>query len=267
MQTLPRNALLGALAAGCTHGSPAEQTLLQTDDSDFVVPDPATSSEPVSIEPVAVGFTFDGILLHDGRVAGYKVEGFGTIDPTLNLILVTDAFFGATGEPREAEYCVVAAHAAPAPAPAPIPTHDGATLHTSYEVALDVLGTTCGPDLQDLVDAFDGAHVGYGWGPLTDPLRDVWSQDTLDGFEHAMVATYVAIREAGGAWVARDRTTAVLYEWDPGSEAPVIGPDDLLLPIDVTGTAPGDPLPEGYLQAYANLFVDLDELDLSNLRR
>ena len=132
----------------------------------------------------------------------------------------------------------------------------------SYDTELKLEAHSCqdridprawGENAGQLWEPFDGAHFGYGLGPMTDALRGSWSADTIARLGPAMVASWVAINDLDGNWTASDWTTSILFEVD-GSGALVTepGPDgeDLLVAVDVSALAPGDPLPTAYVRSY-----------------
>jgi len=295
--------LLGAFGA-CTGTDEDKPT--NTGDDDGTTPSPTgetgtTGGTSAYFEPVAVGFEFDGVVGPDGTPASFFYD-----DPTDGLtyerypyILVTFAsldYFEDTSQTDEeiaARTCSVASVVPwnPPPAVAQIPTHDGALLHYSYEVALDLEIdpdlTDCdeeldpavwGEDAADLLEAFDGMHFGYGWGQQTDYLRGAFDQSTLDDeeFMSAWLASYVAINDAAGDWLAYDWTFGFTFEWDietgylvtvPDPDPPATYPDrQLLVRYPVTDIPAGDPLPPMYIRSSAYWYQDFPLMDLTNLK-
>ena len=281
MRTLALIAMLGSFTISCSGESKTDdKNPPGDDDDDDDDDDDATPTGPTGdagsgyIDPVAVGFEFDGVILPNGQLTGYNLDGYGYVPPTMYLFFASEQFF-SSGE--DSEYCIAAADFAPIPIakPAQIPTHDNATLYTSYEVALDLYGHNCtgivdpeiwGENAELLVEPFIGARIGYGWGPMTDYLRDAWGEDSITDYGHAMVATYIAVNDSAGRWVGEDWTTGLLFEWDPTNQTLVADDNDYLLPVDVSQTLGGQNLPEGYMRSFAYWYQDFPLMDFSNLR-
>jgi hypothetical protein len=243
-------------------------------------------------EPVAVGFEFDGVVLANGELSGYVAEDSAgnlvEVPPVMVVTFASADFFGASSaEEQEAQSCVALALFQPEPSSATLANDDGVLLYRSYDTALDLETdpeftdcdekldpTVWGENAATMLDAFDGAHFGYGWGEMTDYLLESWGTATLDDEEiaNAMIASYIAINDLNGDWIASDWTTGLLFEWDPatGELVTVESPDDpaveLLVPIDVTGVPVGAPLPEGYVRSFAWWYQDFVLLDLENFK-
>jgi len=293
--------LLGTLAA-CSGTDEDKPTTPGDDDGTTPSPTSETGTGGTSgfFEPVAVGFEFDGVVGPGGTPASFLFD-----DPNDGLtyerypyILVT---FGAqeyfdtpnlTDEQIDSWTCsVIAVPWNPPPAVAQIPTHDGALLHHSYDVALDLDidpdSTDCdeeldpsvwGEDAADLLEAFDGMHFGYGWGQQTDYLKGAFEPATLadEEFMSAWLASYVAINDAAGDWLAYDWTFGFAFQWDivtgylvtvPDPDPPATYPDrQLLVRQPVTDIPAGDPLPPMYIRSSAWWYQDFPLLDLSNLK-
>ncbi len=300
-----RWSLLLGLIGACTATDDDKPTTPADDDDGGTSPTADTSTEPVSgyFEPVAVGFEFDGVILPDGTPASFLFD-----DPDDGLtyerypyILVTFAaldYFevqGASEEQIAGWTCSVASVAPWTPAAltslSQIPTHDGALLHWSYDVALDLEidpdSTDCdeeldpavwGEDAVDLLEAFDGMHFGYGWGQQTEYLTEPFDQTTTEDeeFMSAWLASYVAINDAAGEWLAYDWTFGFAFEWDietgylvtvPDPDPPATYPDrQLLVRYPVTDIPAGDPLPPMYIRSSAYWYQDFPLMDLTNLK-
>ncbi len=282
MRTFAYLALLGAfpIVTACNGESQTDGPQGDDDDDDDVVvgtpTGPTGDPGPRYMEPVAVGFEFDGILLANGQLAGYNIDGYGYLEPSMILTFADAEFFQLSGDAQDGHYCFAVGTFQPAPIPKPnqIPTHDAATLYSSYEVALSLEGHTCagmvdpnvwGADGESLWGPFIGARLGYGWGPMTDYLRDAWSEDSLTDFGQGMVATYIAINDAEGNWVGQDWTTGLMFEWDPVAQDLVVDGDGYLSVLDASGTLPGSNLPEGYMRSFAYWYQDFPLMDFSNL--
>jgi hypothetical protein len=254
--------------------------------------DTATTGREEFWEPVAVGFEFDGVVLTNGSLTGYTgVDSSGDPAQFAPIMIVTfaslDFFSATTAEQQAAQSCVALALFEPEPALTSIPNDDDVALHWSYDTALaletDPDLTDCdekldpavwGEDASDLLNAFSGAHLGYGWGPMTDYLLEYWGTQTLDDDDiaNAMMASSIAINDKDGNWVASDWTTGILFEWDEatGELVTVESEDDptvsLLVPVDVSATPAGVPIPQGYVRSFAYWYQDFPLLDLDNLK-
>ena len=296
--------MLGLLGA-CTGTSEDDDKPVTDDDDgddDGNTPTGETGTDGTGdyFEPVAVGFEFDGVVLPDGTPGSYLYD-----DPTdgltyerYPLMIVTFAsleYFEDTSQTDEeiaARTCsVVAVPWTPSPIAGQIPTHDGALLHYSYDVALDLEidpdSTDCdeeldpavwGEDAEGLLEQFDGMHFGYGWGQQTEYLTEPWEQETLDDeeFMSSWLASYVAINDAAGEWVGYDWTYGFAFQWDietgylvtvPDPDPPATYPDrQLLVRQEVTDIPAGDPLPPMYIRSSAYWYQDFPLMDLSNLK-
>jgi hypothetical protein len=205
----------------------------------------------VTFEPVAMGLGYDGVVMSDGTLTGYRIA--------------------------EREACVAIARFEPPPLPAesPIETVGDVPLFFSYEDALVLEASTCpgradpevwGPESERLVEAFDGDLVGLGIGPMTDKLREAWSEDTLADYGKSMLALWIATDDADGTRIARDRTTGLVYQWDEATGQVVsvtdAGGNTSLLEVDASELVPGDPWPGLYVHSFPDEFQPLSELGL-----
>lgn len=237
--------------------------------------DPSTPDEPL-LDPVAVGFGITGGLLPDGAISDYELPGYGLVEPSITLTFATLTFFdGGLADPAD-ETCTAIGLFDPPPLVQPdqIPTWDGAVLYTSFDTSFSIAFTDCeaeldpaiwGPNGRDLLDAFEGAHIGIGFGPMTPYLEGAWLPQDLVDYGDSMVASYIAINDASGAWVATDWTTSLLWAWDPVTHLVTLDAAGALQPLDVTGTAPGGLLPSAYIQSYPYWYQDFPLMDLTNL--
>jgi hypothetical protein len=245
--------------------------------------------EPNMIDPVAVGFEFDGVVRGNGSLEGYVVTGYGQVPPVMVLTFASlDYFYATTVEQQDREYCIAFGEFQPPPLVKPnqIPTWDATFLFSSYEVALGIEFHNCtgadnnfdyvidaiadpaiwGSNAENLVDPFVGAHFGYGWGPMTDYLRDAWTQTTIDDIGNSMAGTYIAINDAQGTWEAFDWTTGILFEWDETTGELVDDGMGFLVGIDISGVQEGDNLPDGYMRSFAYWYQDFVLMDFTNLQ-
>lgn len=244
-------------------------------------PEPEVPPLP-TFEPVSVGIGFDGVVRSTGVLSGYGIDG-QTYAPALILQFVSEAWFDTTDPAvAEIESCVLIATFEPPPLVLPdqIPTVDDAPLFVSYDTALVLDATSCagradpevwGDDAEVLVEAFDGAHLGLGIGPMTDRLRESYTAETLADYGASMLALWVALADSDDTWVATDRTMALAYQWDEATGQLVSVTDAAgnvsLLEVDVSGLGAADPLPAVYLQSFPTEFQELASLDLENLDR
>lgn len=237
--------------------------------------DPSTPD--ILLDPIAVGFSFDGVVRADGTLEGYYLPGYagyGEIPATMTLIYADLEFFYSG---NTAYTCSATGYFTPPPLvqPAQIPTFDGSLLSSSYDTAFVELLNTCGggvvdesvwgPDAIGLTQPFDGAHLGYGFGVMTDYLRQAWDAATLASLGDGMVASYIAINDASGAWVATDWTTGLLWEWDEATGELAVDAGGYLVPVDVSGVAAGELFPDAYVRSYPYWYQDFPLMDFSNL--
>ena len=235
---------------------------------------------PSFMDPAAVGFELDAVHMADGTLAGYT--GFDSngnpveVPPTMFLTFASAAFFDASDQAtQDAESCIAYGSFDVAPMTSnQIPTNGTALLWGSYEGALSIEFTTCqgvvdpalwGENAVDLLTPFEGAHIGYGFGPLTTYLEDQWGADSLTEYDGKLFANYIAINDANGDWIGQDWTSAILFEWDAETGELVADDDSYLIPIDISATPPGARLPEGYLRSFAYWYQDFPLMDFSNL--
>jgi hypothetical protein len=273
------------------------------DDDDATTESAHTGGAPGGgIDVVAVGFEVFATLEADGTLTSYTFDGATAYAPLVILTFTDAAYFSATtAADQEGHFCTAAALMAadvytdvtPLVKPAQIPTRsqalsqgtgtgiDNAILYVSYEVALNVLEHDCagvvdaekwGADGALLVDPFHGARFGYGFGKQTDYLRAAYlsdgetTNDYLEKYEDAMMATYVAINDANGDWYGYDWTTTILFENEPDTNQVLADDQDYLIPKPISFLPVGSDLPEGYLSGNAYWYQDFPLLDLSNLR-
>ena len=263
------------LLAGCT-GSTVDTALQESDEPGIVV-----ESEPESpyFEPIAlsVGYTGGWDEYQDALMDwAYKGEGY---DGYIKLTLVSARYFELSPDDpaREDEFCEIRAlyHAAPAALEAASQSDDTpAVLRAGFEGHLEIygfLGTQCynlDPAVWENGDpqaVFDGMRLGLGFAELTDFLADAWTDDTLAFYGNYMLAAYVAINQPDGAggvdFVARDWSTALLWQWDAASGEVLINDEGALMGQDIN-----DPLLSGWVSCYPYWFEDLSRFDLSRLR-
>jgi hypothetical protein len=232
-------------------------------------------------EPSAVGLRFDGLLRADGSLATASYLG-QPVPPTLALEFVSDDFFlAATTDELAANSCLALAPFELAASSVPLPTYDDSALFVSYEVELLVTEHSCagrvdperwGEDAFELWGPFMGARLGYGLGPMTEDLQEDWSSTTLQEIGTSMAASWVALNDLEGNWVASDWSTSFLFAADEITGAIEVTVDEvsgeeLLVPLDISALAPPDPLPAAYIQTIPNWYQDFSLIDFDNLAR
>lgn len=275
------------------------------DDDDNGDDDDTDSGTPPTgnfFEPVAVGFEFQGGILSDGTLSGYRYPGDPedtTMEyiPYVVLTFASEAYFGAadaTAQLPESCYAVALVDPLPAPTVPSIPsflfdpetstpTSTPGLLTFSYEfpLSIDPINSTCFDESEggkldpalwgpggtvDLLDAFNGAHFGMGFGPLTDYGLAAFGEETLtnpeyDDFVNATFSEYIAINDAGGQWAALDWNLGYLFQWNEVTHEVAVDADDLLTYIPLNGT-----IPTGFIRSNALWYQDFPLLDLSNLK-
>lgn len=252
------------------------------------VPEPTTITlEEGTLNPVAVGFELIATVTETGEFDPWFVSGAGYI-PAMVLTFADQEFFD-TGV-SEGHICTAFAEFGTDAAyggvskyvdPAQLPVVDGVDLfEPSYEAALELYTLPANTDCDDLVDPkiwgedaelllepFDGAHIGIGFGPMTTYLLDSWDVAATPQAElDAMLAMYVAINDASGDWVGDDWTTAIIWGIDPVTLDVLTDGGFLSEPVDVTGLSGGDALPVGQVRSYAYWYQDFFLMDLTNLK-
>ncbi|MFT6232960.1 MAG: hypothetical protein ACJAZO_003478 [Myxococcota bacterium] len=242
---------------------------------------------PINLDPVAVGFEFDGVW--DGAaLIGPIVEGQDGPVELIPLVLVTftnaDYFTAGGNEVGNLNSCeayatfdVVAAES--------VLDADGEAVWTDFDTTLSILPTSwdaddlsCATALDqdiwgsggaDLLDAFTLFRYGIGFGPQTQYLADAWQDEEgewaspdIEELSVGFMAEFVGINDSTGAFIMEDWTTALAFEWDSETGELVVDDEDLLQVIDVTGA---QELPVSYIRSYAYWYQDFPLLDLSNL--
>jgi hypothetical protein len=241
---------------------------------------------PVLLDPVAVGFEFEGGW-NGTEITNYSVDIDGEITELLPSVLITftdaDYFSAEDAEGQIGHYCEVIALVT-------VTTQRGEDLDTdesiwhSFEMSLAPVpdswtgdfDTACGDLLDEdvwgfegetLFDKFDGIRFGLGFGPMTDYLRDAWSEESLADLGTSMVTEFIAINDADGNWVAEDWTTGVLFEMDEDGVLETTVDEDgneVLIGVDVSGVT--STMPAGYIRSFAYWYQDFPLLDLDNLK-
>ncbi len=287
-----------AMASGCgggnkggttTGGGGGNATPCQIDPTLCDSEDSGGPAGPTYIDPVAVGFELDAVLYDDGTLHPVNYGGGNENPPILKLIFADADFFSLGYDQQYGHYCEIGVEFTPTPQDATNPAFDtqtGAPLNWSYDTRLDFnyawefldsqgRSTTCAglvdPDkwgfyAENLVGPFNQAHVGIGFGPMTDYLWDAWGgRDDPNNadFVNSFFTMYVAINDRDGHWGGCDWTSALLFEVDD-TDQPVADANNMLTPLDVSTVGTG-PLPKGYLRSFAYWYQDFPLMDFSNL--
>lgn len=277
-----------SLVVGCPAGTPVTTDKDTNTDGVTTPPTGDTSVDaPTGMNPVAVGFELFAYVNPDGTLGTWTDGVYEYIPYVLVTFADIEYFYGNT----ENTTCVVLAPFGsdglyggilPKAKPDQIPTKDGSILYASYETALDIdtdpAATDCdelvdpslwGEDAELLLEPFDGARLGIGFGKMTDYLLDAWqglSQEDLDLLTPGFLAEYIALNDASGTWLAEDWTTGVLWATDENG-VPFTDDEGFLSDVvEVDTLLPGGDLPPGQLRSYAYWYQDFPLLDLSNLK-
>jgi len=284
MRTTSLAALIGLSVAlsACTEDEP--------DEKDTVEPGPVVTTPtgdtgtdgPDYIDVVAVGFEYFGVILDNGDTSGWTGSDGGAVDQLMVLTFANEDFFGAGGTDEDSCEAVAFFEASAKVSPDQIPTHDGAVLYQSYEVALDLnpANSDCagrvdpkvwGAQAEGLLDPFVGARLGYGFGPMTEyllkPFREAWSEEDFEEAKKGMLASYVALNDKDGNWIGIDWTTGRAWQFDTKTDMPVVDDEGFLslMDLEALNLAPGTRLPTTYIQSNARWYQDFPLLDLTNL--
>lgn len=291
---MTRLLLCGSLAfiVGCPTTDPG--TITKDTNTGNTTPTGDTSVEvETGINPVAVGFELVAQLNADGTLGPWS-NGTNFYIPTMIVTFADEVFF-QTGA-NDGHFCVALASFGsdaayggiqPMTKPDQVTTTDGLTMYWSYDATLDLdtdPGSTDCDELLDptlwgengeiLLDAFDGAHIGLGFGAMTPYLAKAWEFDspgtaTLDFLALAqpgMFAQYIAINDADGNFVADDWTTGIIWGTDDNGVPLMDKEGNYTTVMAVDTLEPGADMPSGQLQSYAFWYQDFPLLDLSNLK-
>lgn len=246
---------------------------------------PLPEPDPELIVPIAVGFEVRAGIPDGSALDAWGYDG-GSYVPYLELTF-SDARYFITGDSAYTCSAIaffgneVAYGGITQRAPSnPIPVGDGAELYASYEDYIDLQTATTSTDCDDLVDEsiwgtnatgllapFDGAHVGIGFGPITDYLLEQWQYAELDAqTTDALMSMYVAINDANGNWIGHGWSSAIVWAVDPATGDIIVDADGFAaIPVDASGLSPGDDLPVGVMLSYPSWSQDFFLLDLGNL--
>ncbi len=237
-----------------------------------------TNTQPTGpiINPIAVGFEIDAVVRSDGTLTGYTVLNT-EIPPTIILTFVSQQFFLETSQAGQLEQSCVAFgtfNVDPMSKPDQIPISSADLLYRSYDGALTIEAQTCGlvtdpnvwgADAQDLWGPFVGAHIGYGFGPMTTYLEGQWQANDLITYRDNLFANYIAINDANAQFIGQDWSSGIVFEWDESSGALISDQNSDLIPIDISGLGPGADLPQGYVRGYSYWYQEFTGLNFSNL--
>ena len=113
----------------------------------------------------------------------------------------------------------------------------------------------------DLFNAFDGMHLGIGFGPMTTYLEAGWQEQALLDYGDTMFAIYIGMNDSSGAFVGKDWTTGLLFQWEESTKTP-LNVDNAYVPSDLSSVTS---LPSGFVRSSSYWFEDFPVLDLTNL--
>jgi hypothetical protein len=266
--------ILIALLLGCSPGT--DTAIIETDPGETgTVPDSVQSNY---FQPIALSVSYTGGWdEHQNALLDWAYEGEG-YDGYIRLTLVSEDFFlYSQDDPAiEDEYCEIRSlfHSQAAALQAASQADDTpAQLRASFVGELEIygfIGTAC-YNLDPAIwtdgsprEAFDGMRLGLGLAPLTDFLAGSWTSETLAAYGRYMLAAYIAINRPDGVggveFVARDWTTALLWQWDVDTGEVLTNDESVLMGQDVS-----DPVLSGWISGYPYWYQGLDELDLDLL--
>ncbi|MFT5682247.1 MAG: hypothetical protein ACI8RZ_003165 [Myxococcota bacterium] len=267
--------LLSVMLFGCSAGSDTASLMPDTEDPGIII-DP---EESPYFEPVALSVSYTGGWdEHQDALLDWAYEGEG-YDGYIRLTLVTEQFFSLSTDDQliDEEYCEIRAlfHSDPATLTAER-QDDGtpAALRAAFTGHLEIygfIGSGC-YNFDPAVwtngeprEVFNGMRLGLGFGEMTDFLSASWDSETLQAYSSHMMAAYVAINHPDGTggveFIARDWTTAVLWQWDVESGEVLTNSESNLMGQDIT-----DPVLSGWVSGYPFWYQPLNELDLGLLK-
>ncbi|MEL6342901.1 MAG: hypothetical protein AAFV53_07190 [Myxococcota bacterium] len=255
-------------------------------DSGFPVPggndDPDDPSRDSSLyfQPELIGFEMvSGWDEYRDSLIDYSFNG-SVYEPQLRVILANRSYLDPrdTGfqEPENVCELVTSLNVQPADLDVeliePTAGEVAAPLRGSYVGSLTVFGYDGGacqdfdPAVWDNGEpkfAFDGMRIGVGLGEMTDFLESQWQTQTLMEYGRYMLASYFAFNQLDEngdlEFVARDRTTSLVWQLDPDAE--------LIVTTDVAplGQDINEPWLYAYLSGYAWYFESLEDIPIDRL--
>ncbi|MFT6161878.1 MAG: hypothetical protein ACJAZO_003187 [Myxococcota bacterium] len=247
-----------------------------------------TSPTGGTLDPIAVGFGFDGGWSgsEPRDYTFFGQTGPAVIEPIIELTFASQAYFTATTPEELAGTSCTALAGFDVVQGTSILDTGGQPVWTQLDTTVSILrntwtfeDTSCGFLLdytqwgdggQDLLDAFTAFRFGMGVGPMTPDLLAGW-QDANGNWLNAniaaaapsMVGTFTALNDAAGAFVLEDYSTGFAFQIDTNTWVPNTDPSgQFLIYQDLTGVSS---LPPTYLRAQPYLFRNFTGLDLTNL--
>ena len=262
---------------------------------------------PLDLDPVAVGFEFDGVF--DGStLRGYSVDdGSGQLVELVPLVLVTfanaDFFSATTDEDQLANSCEAYATfdfiaGESQLVGATMESSDTAVVWNHFDTSLSILpsnwefegdseldnGCAFALDSEiwgnngiDLLDAFTGVHFGIGFGPQTDYLASAWQDDSGDWVNEeveelsvGMMSSYIAINDAAGANNSSEPFEG--YDWSTSIAFEWNASTGAPVAgadglLQVIDVTDADETPVSYIRSFAYWYQDLPLIDLDDLGR
>ena len=252
-------------------------------DSDSDADTDADTDADAYFEPVAIGFKYvGGWDSTTGELVDYMYQG-KSYAPYVLLVLADLDYFSATDSAeQDAHSCEIYTSFYHGAASLTAETYDygsgggdSVTLWNSWDGGLyfdeSLMASDACWNLDPAqytdgmpVDLFNGIHYGFGFGPISQSLIDLFGKDFAD-VEDSMFGIYQAVNHPDGSggydFIAYDWGYSNLYTWD--SDTHEIDVDDK--GFLVTGNI-GDPNPQGYVSSGSYWYEDFPNLDLSMLK-
>ncbi len=114
------------------------------------------------------------------------------------------------------------------------------------------------------VEMFNGIHFGFGFGPISQSLIDLFGDSYAD-YEDSLFGIYQAVNHPDGSggydFIAYDWSYSNLYEWDNDTHEISVDDKGYLVPANI-----GDPNPQGYVSSGTYWYEDFPNLDLTMLQ-
>ncbi|MCB9673298.1 MAG: hypothetical protein H6734_27795 [Alphaproteobacteria bacterium] len=238
-------------------------------------------SDVAGLNPEFVAFELETAILADGTLSNWMISGYDLPPMVYMKFVELDYFYSASTAEADSHACTVFGTWLATPLANPDSLDGDFSLATppndafiaAYEHPLAVEYSTCqdvideniwGPDGYDLHSAFNGAHFGIGFGPMTEEWIDdlgFFDQESKDFLLANSFLQYVAINDAAGDFVAKPWSYIINWQWDSTTKEPTVDGDGYLVPVDVSdGT-----IHEALLLAGAIWYEGFYDMDFANL--
>ncbi|MFT5431792.1 MAG: hypothetical protein ACI9OJ_002490 [Myxococcota bacterium] len=264
--------LVGSCQEDATSSDPirfGDPVAAPVDQQITILPTASASSDLFGyIEPIAVGIELDAIVAADGSLNDYRLRG-ESFQAAIILTFASEAYFAPTHDDEQArQSCNAYGWWAPSH-PAGLTAFDEARMYRDYEGTLELVSHGChelldpnthGKDGGEFISRFDGIRVGLGFAPMTDDLWEGWPETIIDTWGSAMLAMYVAVEDADGAFIAQDISTTFATAVNEGSDDVLTDEAGLFIPLNVANWDPDVPLPRFYAYSIATWFLTLNAL-------